>query len=126
MVEAVSVMPYPSRMAIPKLLSKRSSRSGGMDAPPEIPTRKDRRSNLPASGRCRRSAYMVCTPSKMVTRSRWMTSKMRSGSKRGWSDMVAANRRQQLTWLSRPNTWNSGRQMRTTSSGRIPKIRAGV
>ena len=97
-----------------------------MDAPPEIPTRKDRRSNLPASGWLSSSAYMVWTPSKMVTRSRWMTSKVRTGSKRGRSDMVAAKRRQQLTWVSRPNTWNRGKTMRTTSSGKIPKIRAGV
>ena len=40
-VEAVSVMPYPSRISTPKRFSKASSTGAGMDAPPEIATRSD-------------------------------------------------------------------------------------
>ena len=69
---------------------------------------------------------MVGTPSKMVARSRWIAVSTVAGSNRGMSDMVQPNRTQMFRMLDRPNTWNSGSTVMTTSSGRTPNRRPGM
>ena len=55
-----------------------------------------------------------------------MTSITLAASKRGTSVSVAPNRMATLSWLDRPNTWNSGSSTRLTSSARMPNTRPGV
>ncbi len=69
---------------------------------------------------------MVGTPSKIVARSRSMAARTTAGSKRGMSDIVQPNRTHTFRMLDRPNTWNSGSTVITTSSGRTSNSRPGM
>ena len=100
----------------PKVSSNPRSTSTGMAAPPETHSRSDE-----TSGRspvwCSMAAYIVGTPSKIVTRSRWMISRALPGSNLGSSVSVPPAVTVAFSPQVRPNTWNSGRQPMTTSTG---------
>ncbi len=61
------------------------------------------------------AAYMVGTPSKIVTWSRWMISSALAGSNLGSSVSVPPTATVAFSPQVKPNTWNSGRQPITTS-----------
>jgi hypothetical protein len=63
------------------------------------------------------AAYMVGTPSKIVTRSRWNMSSALAGSNLGSRVSVLAVATAAFSPQVSPNTWNSGRQPMITSSG---------
>ena len=90
--------------------------STGSEAPPEMHTRSDAACAGSASGRCSIAAYMVGTPSKIVTASRWMISSALAPSNLGSSVSVPAAATVAFSPQVRPKTWNSGRQPITTSS----------
>ena len=69
---------------------------------------------------------MVGTPSKMVARSRWTAASTAAGVNRGISDIVQPNRTQTSRMEDRPNTWNSGSTVMTTSSGWTSNSRPGM
>ena len=63
------------------------------------------------------AAYMVGTPSKIVTLSRSMISSALPASNRGSRVSVPPPATAAFSPQVRPKTWNSGRQPMTTSSG---------
>ena len=71
------------------------------------------------------AAYMVGTPSKTVTPSRWMMSSALAGSNRGSRVSVPAVATLAFSPQVRPKTWNSGRQPMMTSFWLTPsRVRA--
>ena len=90
--------------------------STGSEAPPEMHTRSVAAFAGSAPGRCSIAAYMVGTPSKIVTASRSMMSSALAGSNLGSSVSVPAAATVAFSPQVRPKTWNSGRQPITTSS----------
>src|SRR4030095_13141073 len=104
-------------MMQPKAASKPRSTSTGSAAPPDTHRRSERTSASPGPGWLSRPTYIVGTPSKTVTRSRWITSSALPGSKRASSVRLAPAPTAALSPQVWPKEWNSGRQPITTSPG---------
>jgi hypothetical protein len=118
----VSDRPYPSRIMQPNLSSKERMTSSGIAEPPEAQVRRLEASMPSELGWLRMAAYIVGTPCMIVTRSFSMTSMAAAGSNRGMSARDAPATVAALRPTTSPNTWKSGRQPITTSSGVISWI----
>src|SRR3954468_6614187 len=102
-VEAVSDRAYPPTIPTPgDARSHSSMTSAGIGAPPDTATRIEDRSYFSRSGWLRTPMNIVGTPSKIVTRSRWITSQTFAGSKRGIRDIVPPNRTHTFITLDSP------------------------
>ena len=103
----------------PNFSSKPRMISTGMAAPPETHSRSDAVLAVSAAGWWSMAAYMVGTPSKIVTLSLSMIPSALAGSNLGSSVSVPPAVTVALSPQVRPKTWNSGRQPMMTSSGEL-------
>ena len=103
-------------MTQPNFSSNPRRISSGSEAPPEMQVRSVAVWAGSPSGACSMAAYMVGTPSKIVTVSRWMISSALAPSNLGSSVSVPPAATVAFSPQVRPKTWNSGRQPIVTSS----------
>ena len=89
--------------------------STGIAEPPEMQERRLDMSASSAPSACSMPAYMVGTPSKMVTSSRATIVRALSGSKRGSRVRQDPLSTDALSPQVRPKTWKRGRHPITTS-----------
>ena len=89
--------------------------STGSAAPPDTQRRRQETSNRSRSGWLSRAWYIVGTPSKIVTWSRWMISSALPASKRGIMVRQAPTFIAALSPQVWPKEWNSGRAPSRTS-----------
>ena len=109
----------------PNACSNPRSTSTGRAAPPDTQVRSVDTSYDARFGTPSIAAYMVGTPSYTVTLSRPITCSAFTGSNRGIRVSVAPEAMAAFSPQIIPNTWNSGRQPITTSSGPISiRVRA--
>src|SRR3954451_17612024 len=105
----VSVMPYPKVGPPPlKLPATRSTSAGGAGAPPPPMPRRLEVSNSGNLGELTRSQLWVGTPTKLVTRSRSISSSALSAFQRYIITSFALDTTQLRSTGTEPVTWNSG------------------
>ena len=99
----------------PNFSSKPRISSTGMAAPPDMQMRRHDASVESAESECSIALYIVGTPWKTVTRSRWMISSALSGSKRGSIVTFAPLHTAAFIVQVWPKEWNSGSAPSSTS-----------
>jgi hypothetical protein len=95
-------------LALAKLVDTRRTSSGGAGAPPPPTATRLEVSNSPNRGDCSRSQLWVGTPTKLVTRSRSISSSARSGSHLYMMTSFSPVAKQDSITGTAPVTWNSG------------------